>query len=175
MPNWCGNNVTIYGDRKTVTTLADTLLGSDWLFRSVVPCSEPNIERHIECWGTQWDVPTRNVMADLESTGTSPERFFSEDRSYRLHLRFSTAWTPCIKFLRTVSNKYGVVIHLAYEDSGMKFAGTMLFTPNYDPVECVVDLPWEYHYDSEDNAFLDPVTQAWLVAHNLDKRPPINY
>ena len=68
MPNWCNNNINIYGDEGTISTITSVLKGlksDDYVFQSLIGIpshmSEADYKQkwydtNIEWFGTKWDI-----------------------------------------------------------------------------------------------------------------------
>lgn len=90
----------------------------------------------IENWGTKWDM--YNV------TLKSPE-------PHILKIHATTAWSPPLEALKTISAKYpGVVIRVWYKEPGMNFMGFSSFRMGAE----MVSINHEY-YDAQDDVYYE--------------------
>ena len=121
MPNWCNNNINIYGDEGTISTLTSVLKGlksNDYVFQSLIGIpshmSEADYkdkwyDTNIEWFGTKWD-----ISADEHAF-----TFGKEEISFSCE----TAWSPPIQFLENLCKMYKINAHIFYSEGGIGFAG----------------------------------------------------
>ena len=125
MPNWCNNEITINGRKKVIDkikSLIDNIPSSDdsnGLFNALIGRNEKEFNEdwynhNINRYGCKWDVSIDDVVR--------------EDSDTEIRLSFSTAWSPCVEFCRTLSNFHGdLEINLLYDEGGNDFAGEVFF------------------------------------------------
>lgn len=121
MPNWCNNNIKIYGDLKTIKALTNVIktLGEDErLFQSLIGL--PNgmtkddyavgwYDTNVGWFGTKWDI---SVSPDCFNFSEEEIEFFCE-----------TAWSPPLEFLINLCRMYKVDGYIFYSEPGMAFSG----------------------------------------------------
>lgn len=141
MPNWCNNNIRIYGDEGTISTLTHVINGltsEDKLFESLIGLpdymSKNQYEKewydtNIEWFGTKWDVNPEQHMFDF----TKNEITFSCE----------TAWSPPIPFLENLCKMYKVNAYIFYSEGGIGFSGETTFNWCDGELE-VFDQEYEY-------------------------------
>ena len=130
MPNWCNNNIRIFGDEGTIRTLTAVLKSlktddeeqSSDVFKSLIGLpqhmsdgdyKEKWYDTNIEWFGTKWDIS----YEESSFTFTKDEiSFFCE-----------TAWSPPIPFLQHLCEMYKVNAYLFYSEGGVGFAGQTEF------------------------------------------------
>ena len=136
MPNWCYNNLTLWGDVNVVNKIKDWYKQSDKtdeglfglfyplpseLKDTTSPSPEENktlIEKYgfdnwydwqTHNWGTKWDV--REFITETETESS-------------VCLSFDTAWSPPITFYEKLSEDYPeLLISASYYEGGMDFCG----------------------------------------------------
>ena len=131
MPNWCNNNIRIFGDEGTIRTLTAVLKslkstdeseGTNDVFKSLIGLpqhmsdgdyKEKWYDTNIEWFGTKWDIS----YEEGAFTFTKDEINFSCE----------TAWSPPIPFLHTLCKMYKVNAYLFYSEGGVGFAGESTF------------------------------------------------
>lgn len=121
MPNWCNNNINIYGDEGTISTLTSVLKGlksNDYVFQSLIGIpshmSEADYkdkwyDTNIEWFGTKWDI---SADEHAFTFGKEEISFFCE-----------TAWSPPIQFLENLCKMYKINAYIFYSEGGIGFAG----------------------------------------------------
>lgn len=121
MPNWCNNNINIYGDEGTISTLTSVLKGlksNDYVFQSLIGIpshmSEADYkdkwyDTNIEWFGTKWDI---SADEHAFTFGKEEISFFCE-----------TAWSPPIQFLENLCKMYKINAYVFYSEGGIGFAG----------------------------------------------------
>ena len=131
MPNWCNNNIKIYGDEGTIRTLtavlkslksADESEDNNNVFRALIGIpqhmsdgdyKEKWYDTNIEWFGTKWDISYEESSFNFEKDEIS----FSCE----------TAWSPPIPFLQNLCEMYKVNATLFYSEGGVGFAGQTEF------------------------------------------------
>ena len=131
MPNWCNNNIKIYGDEGTIRTLtavlkslksADESEDNNNVFRALIGIpphmsegdyKEKWYDTNIEWFGTKWDI---SYSEDLFT--------FNKDE---INFSCETAWSPPIPFLQNLCEMYKVNAYLFYSEGGVGFAGQTEF------------------------------------------------
>ena len=136
MPNWCSNQITIYGDKKGLKQLKsifnDMDKNNEKVFESLIGRSKPDLSKeeweagswyngNIDHFGCKWDVHygSLNLEVDEDSITISPE----------------TAWSPPDMFCRELSKIYNVSVEILYSEPGSDFAGKSIFTPDDETTE----------------------------------------
>jgi len=130
MPNWCNNNIRIFGDESTIRTLTAVIKSlktsdeeeSNDVFKALIGLpphisdgqyKEKWYDTNIEWFGTKWDIS----YDEHAFTFTKDEiSFFCE-----------TAWSPPIPFLQNLCEMYKVNANLFYSEGGVGFAGESTF------------------------------------------------
>jgi hypothetical protein len=121
MPNWCNNDIRIYGDEKTIKAITNVIksLGTeDRLFQSLIGLPD-NMSKsdyevnwydtNLNWFGTKWDVDVNTDCFDFCEDEIS---FFCE-----------TAWSPPIQFLENLCKMYKLNAYLFYSEGGVGFSG----------------------------------------------------
>lgn len=122
MPNWCSNDLTISGDNTSIKQFVDDHqlnTHEDWgsddgLFSMKVPLPDTENWYEWSCdnWGTKWDVAEFLYMDIDEDTIT---------------LQFETAWSPPIKWLKSVGKLYPTLkFEMNFEEPGCDFIGDIV-------------------------------------------------
>jgi hypothetical protein len=119
MPNWCNNDIRIYGDEKTIKALTNVIKSSEGkLFQTLIGLpdnmSESDYEvkwydTNLNWFGTKWDVDVNTDCFDFCEDEIS---FFCE-----------TAWSPPIQFLENLCKMYKLNAYLFYSEGGVGFSG----------------------------------------------------
>jgi len=119
MPNWCNNDIRIYGDEKTIKALTNVIKSSEGkLFQTLIGLpdnmSESDYEvkwydTNLNWFGTKWDVDVNTDCFDFCEDEIS---FFCE-----------TAWSPPIQFLENLCRMYKLNAYLFYSEGGVGFSG----------------------------------------------------
>ncbi|MEI6489618.1 MAG: hypothetical protein WCP52_11690 [Bacteroidota bacterium] len=129
MPNWCNNNIRIFGDEGTIRTLTAVLKSlktsdeqSNDVFKALIGLpqhmsdgdyKEKWYDTNIEWFGTKWDISYSEDMFN-----------FTKDE---INFSCETAWSPPIPFLHTLCKMYKVNAYLFYSEGGVGFAGESTF------------------------------------------------
>jgi len=129
MPNWCNNNIRIFGDEGTIRTLTAVLKSlktsdeqSNDVFKALIGLpqhmsdgdyKEKWYDTNIEWFGTKWDI-------------SYDEHAFSFTKD-DINFNCETAWSPPIPFLHTLCKMYKVNAYLFYSEGGVGFAGESTF------------------------------------------------
>jgi hypothetical protein len=126
MPNWCENQIKIYGEPDKMKVLADK-------FKELETNKEPVMEfllgtedrpadydkggwydYNCNKFGTKWDfLYDDNVIISLSE--------------HQINIDVMTAWAPPSQFLLSLCAKYGVHARIHYDEPGMGFSGTEEF------------------------------------------------
>jgi hypothetical protein len=142
MPNWCNNDIRIYGDEKTIKAITNVIksLGpEDRLFQSLIGLpdnmSKPDYEikwydTNLNWFGTKWDV---DVNTDCFDFGDDEISFFCE-----------TAWSPPIQFLENLCKMYKLNAYVFYSEGGVGFSGETKLIWENDELS-VEDNEYEYN------------------------------
>ena len=125
MPNWCNNNIKIYGDEGTIRTLTAVLKGlkpEDKVFESLIGLpthlTESQYEKdwydtNVNWFGTKWDISYDQHSFD-----------FTEDE---ISFCCETAWSPPIPFMENLCKMYKVNGYIYYSEGGLNFTGETTF------------------------------------------------
>lgn len=137
MPNWCNNDIRIYGDEKTIRMLTNVIKSiepqdedeeqvegkqREGLFRTLIGVppemskDDYNLnwyDTNIGWFGTKWDV---HISNDCFNFSNDEIEFFCE-----------TAWSPPIEFLTNLCKMYKVNAYIFYSEPGMAFSGETKF------------------------------------------------
>lgn len=130
MPNWCSNNLRVYGPETDVARFKEQATGySPWEhvmnqkqsvlnFHSLVPVPPEILEAGYndagynwerEQWGCKWGACEPELVDEWEG---------------HLHYSFETAWTPPLVFLEKVARPWPMLKFLLdYEELSMGFKG----------------------------------------------------
>ena len=126
MPNWCNNNIRIYGDEGTIRTLTAVLKGlkqEDKVFESLIGLpthlttsqyDENWYDTNVNWFGTKWDISYDQHTFD----------YTKDDITFCC----STAWSPPIPFMENLCKMYQVNGHIYYSEGGIGFTGETTFT-----------------------------------------------
>jgi hypothetical protein len=140
MPNWCNNDIRIYGNEGTIRALKNVIkLSQGKLFQTLIGLpdnmSESDYEEkwydtNLNWFGTKWDIDIDTNCFDFCEDEIS---FFCE-----------TAWSPPIQFLENFCRMYKLNAYLFYSEGGVGFSGeTKLIWE--DGVLSVEDNEYEYN------------------------------
>jgi hypothetical protein len=130
MPNWCNNNIRIFGDESTIRTLTAVIKSlktsdeeeSNDVFKALIGLpphmsdgdyKQKWYDTNIEWFGTKWDISYEESAFNFTKDEIS---FFCE-----------TAWSPPIPFLQNLCEMYKVNANLFYSEGGVGFAGESTF------------------------------------------------
>jgi len=125
MPNWCNNNIRIYGDEGTIRTLTAVLKGlksEDKVFESLIGLptyqtaaqyDENWYDTNVNWFGTKWDISYDEHTFEY----TKDEISFSCE----------TAWSPPIPFMENLCKMYQVNGYIYYSEGGIGFTGETTF------------------------------------------------
>lgn len=156
MPNHCFNRVTIDGPadkvaafRKAINLVNDESGNTFSMLDTLIPRPESVVDNgtwyewSITNWGTKWSEYDQDVHTDDAD---------------RLTITFTTAWSPCLPGITTISKMFpGLTFTHDYNEEGMQFAGTVV-TRNgvtFAHVEAGdegLEMP---QWDGDDNTFDD--------------------
>ena len=170
MPNWCDNEVSIFGDAeqmKELVTLVKELAkkseNRDATDNTRIHFMEELIgiddkpdnyeeggwyEYNIERFGTKWDFD----IADCYGFHISDTQIF---------FGIGTAWLPIDKFLDKLCKKYGVKASVIYAEPGCGFAGITTFDENGQVEDICYDDYLEGLYNIDSDRFFEEV-ESWL-------------
>ncbi len=120
MPNWCNNDIRIYGNEGTIRALANVIKSSSQgkLFQTLIGLpdnmsksdyEEKWYDTNLNWFGTKWDVDIDAHCFD-----------FCEDE---ISFFCDTAWSPPIQFLENLCRMYKLNAHIIYSEGGVGFAG----------------------------------------------------
>jgi hypothetical protein len=127
MPNWCNNKITISGSEEKIKEIGDKLISikdiKGGIFETLI--GKPTditeeeyknggwFDSNINRYGCKWD-----VFYDAE------EDFNLEIYGQTILMYFSTAWSPCTPFCKTLSELYSVDVKCNYFEQSSNFAGS---------------------------------------------------
>lgn len=135
MPNWCNNDLSITGPKKTINIIKDKLIeskkddndptgiGEVRIFETLIgsKMDEANgdwYNHNIERYGTKWDVAMSDAIVSKQRINSNIEE---------ITMTFDTAWSPPIAFCTNLSKLYpDVEIRLFYSESGSDFSGEFI-------------------------------------------------
>ena len=176
MPNWCTNELNLYGPKEDVESFMKKVVqeeGKICLFQSTYPTPielmDQPAHKKIADWTPEdhilfeeygqtnwydWRIHNWGTKWESEDTYLLFERDIEgKEELKEIAYRFDTAWGPAIDWQKKVSEDYpNIIFHLWYEETGMGFTGTLT---NYggetkEEVETQVlakDPDMEYMYD----------------------------
>lgn len=125
MPNWCENNLSIYGkidDMRKLIDVIKTESGEYELLERLYPTPPELLEGNdwymwrINNWGTKWTESDLQVGQD-----------YTEMRIDKavIAFNFNSAWSPPIEAFDKIAKDYPKLIFcLYYEEPGMMFCGS---------------------------------------------------
>ena len=170
MPNWCYNSLTISGTNENVNLIYDTidnLKDNEGIFVGLIGLGDVDeveyhnggwYEHNLQRFGTKWDV-SKDYLLDfnIEDIGNNETK---------LHISFSTAWSPPDNFVLAFTEKYQVSVDIQSEEGGCDyfFNGTAykgewlvkeVFTYNEGQYLFNKEHFWESIVESEIESFLD--------------------
>ena len=168
MPNWCSNNLSIYGKQEDMKKLMEVITVSEdeySLLEKLYPTPEElnignvsmtpdeqqiaNFEKfgykswydwRIDKWGTKWPESDLNIGQDYteNNDGTSVIAF-----------NFESAWSPPIEAFNEICKDYSnLVFCLYYEESGMGFCGSNIWANGKCQEEYQAELVSRYFDES---------------------------
>lgn len=147
MPNWCSNNLSIYGKQENMEKLMEVITISEGeysLLQKLYPTPEElcigdvsfavdeqqqaNLEKfgykswydwNIANWGTKW------AESDLH---VGQEYTINHDGTSVIAFNFESAWSPPIEAFDKICKDYpNLVFCLYYEETGMAFCGSNIW------------------------------------------------
>lgn len=147
MPNWCENNLSIYGKQEEMNKIMELITVSEdeySLLESFYPTPEElnignvsinideqqiaNFEKfgyrswyewRIDKWGTKW--PETDLTVGQEYTE-------NQDGTSVISFNFDTAWGPPIEAFNKIAKDYpNVLFCLYFEETGMGFCGSRVW------------------------------------------------
>jgi hypothetical protein len=132
MPNWCDNDLFIYGSEQDLKKIKEQVTNEagEFDFGKIVPepttpdyfkdnLSSEDMKQHplnwyewrIENWGTKWNASDSQI---------------GEVKDDQLQVWFNTAWAPAIPVTTELSKQYpNVRIEHKYIEEGMDFCGVI--------------------------------------------------
>ena len=147
MPNWCTNDVTIWGleeqPAKDLIAAAEAGKLLQWIapmpeeLEDTKAPSDDGINWYnwrVNKWGTKWDVSCHHIDLQSEEGGT-----------YTVELSFDSAWSPPIQAFEVLQEKYPDIDYDIY-----------YFEPGCDYVGCNGDdfSPYQIYQDHKDGIFI---------------------
>lgn len=132
MPNWCNNDLSITGPKKTINIIKDKLIeskkddndatgiGEVRIFETLIgsKIDEANgdwYNHNLQRYGTKWDVAMSDAIVSKNRIDSKTEE---------ITMTFDTAWSPPIEFCTNLSKLYpDLAIRLFYSESGCDFSG----------------------------------------------------
>lgn len=124
MPNWCMNELTVFGNKDDVETLINNMKYFDTEFSLEKIAPEPDVvedwhQWRLENWGTKWD-----VEAQITESG-----FIVGTTSKYAKFVFDSAWNPPTAAIEELARKFPALsFHLAYDEPGMDFSGVIYWS-----------------------------------------------
>ena len=115
MPNWCNNNVTIYGPKAKVKAIQSAF--EEGKFCSHIlpnPDGEWDYNWSVNNWGTKWDCGGSDEYCEYTDE--------AQDRA-KLELSFDSAWSPPIGVYETLIQDEDMDCGAYYYEPGMSFCG----------------------------------------------------
>lgn len=176
MPNWCTNELNLYGPKEDVESFMKKVVQEEdkiCLFQSTYPTPIELMDETAHKKIADW-TPTDHILFEeygatnwydwrINNWGTKWESedahlMFEADIEGKDNLkeaayRFDTAWGPAIDWQKKVTKDYpGIIFHLWYEETGMGFCGTLtnFAGDTVEEVESVIlakDPDMEYLYE----------------------------
>lgn len=149
MPNWASNTVIIYGNREDLQAILDKgakgtyQQKSDWdeetrtyktiteqpnqfSFENFLPTppellkGEGWYDWRVSNWGTKWNLGQDSV----EITDITEFEFGDGEKTHRVMLDFSTAWSPALELFTEISKQFPTVrIENRYWEEGVAYIG----------------------------------------------------
>lgn len=122
MPNWCSNELTVYGEKEELQKFLNKVQINDinseeaLSFAVAAPIPEEFRDKGwyewcIENWGTKWDAQ------EVRAEEIDPEQEY-------LKWFFETAWSPPVAWLTKIATMFPTLsIRLKYEEEGAGFMG----------------------------------------------------
>jgi hypothetical protein len=116
MPNWCGNTLTITGNKASIRKFREMAVGdgTELSLNNFIPTPTDMLSSdgwygwRLENWGTKWDVDASVI---------------EEDENH-IDYRFDSAWSPPIEWLGEVSKQFpDLYFKLVYREDGCGFMG----------------------------------------------------
>ena len=113
MPNWCENNLTIYGNYEALNELENVIIGYQDHGRDFfgyyipVPKESQNVLGQTDLWGTKWEPDIYDWCRDDNC----------------ITISMNTAWGPPIEFYQQMEEIYNFEIDASYNEPGMCFIG----------------------------------------------------
>jgi hypothetical protein len=173
MPNWCDNDLFIYGSEQDLKKIKEQVTNEagEFDFGKIVPepttpdyfkdnLSSEDMKQHplnwyewrIENWGTKWNA-RESVITEVDETKT-------------LQAWFQTAWSPATPITLALSKQYpNVVIEHKYIEEGMQFCGVLIIKNDEE-----LDGTWEGEPNHMNMELLGRECQC-----ELDDDPEYNY
>jgi hypothetical protein len=149
MPNWCTNELNLYGPKEDVESFMKKVVqeeGKICLFQSTYPTpielmGNADIKKVdeltpedlvlVEEYGAYnwyiWRINKWGTKWESEDTYLMFERDIEgKEELKEIAYRFDTAWGPAIDWQKKVCVDYpNIIFHLWYEETGMGFSGTL--------------------------------------------------
>jgi len=185
MPNWCYNDLSIIGPKKTISIIKKKLdeisksseEESSTIFSTLIGRDE---EMYKNDWyshntgryGTKWDVNIKDAIYDKGSVNSKNDE---------IHITFDTAWSPPIEFCTKLSSLYpDLEIRLFYEESGNDFSGEFTtgrdlgsFDDQYTYYEGLYFLRKESWWESIDYSIQSAVDEESSLDNFIKEHPYI--
>lgn len=123
MPNWCFNYLEVEGPYEEVERFVTEVKTEDTelSFEVHAPTDEDSIEACVDRWGTKWDAcDVSMVSSNVEKT--------ADGKGESVYI-FTTAWSPPIYWLETVSVKFPTLSFvLEAEEPGVEYYAKIIST-----------------------------------------------
>ena len=115
MPNWCANNVTIYGPKAKVKAIKGAFEAGEFCQHILPnPKGEWDYNWSVNNWGTKWDVGGSDEHCDY--TEVAPDRA-------QLELSFDSAWSPPVGVYEKLIEDEDIDCGAYYYEPGVAFCG----------------------------------------------------
>lgn len=120
MPNWCDNQINIYGSEDAICNIVTAITDKEEWMQALIPLEgrvweslqkdERMFHPLITYYGSKWYVPKSDCYA------------FEIDLDH-IYIHCDTAWSPITEFCQKVSARYGVDVEIQYSEPDNDFAG----------------------------------------------------
>lgn len=146
MPNWCENNLVMYGPSDDVNTLYTKSVSEDKNFdmletflptptellgnREILESEQGDFVKtdngwydwRIENWGTKWEMNGKDFPVDRIFTLEGDEE--NRKAYQKIQILFDTAWSPPEAGIQNISKLFpNVHFFMSYKEEGMGFEG----------------------------------------------------
>lgn len=147
MPNWCSNYLEISGKKETLLKFKNKASGKGkgLSFNNFVPIpNESTINKSRKAWGTKWDAS--DVYVSMNNT---------------LNYSFSTAWSPPIQFLISVSTLYPhLKFKMSSEEPGCEIYFEIIIEDGFIKENYLSEEEYKVKYDENYSYYLNDIKQC---------------